>query len=374
MVTASPNPVPTPLTSSALTPLATKPDYARCLERIEAWWHQAVLDRPPVRFYRHNAQFEGGEPLDRKRWPTLEARWFDVDYQLASFEQSIAGKEFVAETFPLFWPNLGPSVYSAFYGGRLEYTEVTSWYEPVVTDLADLSPLAGDPFASRYFRKLEELTRAALARCGDRYWVGYSDFHPNLDCVAAWCGMDRLFLAMAEEPERLAAIAELSVRDFQRIFGHFDSLLKAAGQPSGTWMNIPCPGRLHIPSCDVSCMISTDYFERFSLRQMARELPGMDRAIYHVDGKGVANHLDQILAQPGIQAIQWVQGLGVDWPILQWIPLLQRILAAGKSILVDVPVEELDEFMARMPREGVFLCLGVAPEEEKSVLQRIERW
>ena len=366
----------TPLStvSGRLVPLATKPDFERCTERIEAWFHQAVIDRPPVRFYKHNAQFEDGEPLDRKRWPSLEARWFDTEYQIESFEQSIAGKVFLAETFPLFWPNLGPSVYSAFYGGRLEYTEVTSWYEPVVTDLDDLSAVGGDPFASVYFRKLEELTRAAIARCGDRYWVGYSDFHPNLDCVAAWCGMDNLFLAMTEEPERLAALSELSVRDFQRIFGHFDSILKAAGQPSGTWMNIPCRGRLHIPSCDVSCMISTDYFERFSLRNLRREMPGMDRAIYHVDGKGVANHLDQILAQPDIQAIQWVQGLGVDWPILQWIPLLKRIRAAGKSILVDVPIEELDEFMAHMPREGVFLCLGVTPEQEPEVLKRVEKW
>lgn len=357
-----------------LVPLATKPDYQRCLDRIEAWYHQAVVDRPPVRFYKHNAQFEAGEPLDRSRWPSLEARWCDVDYQLASFEQGLVDKEFVAETFPFFWPNLGPSVYSAFYGGSLEFAEVTSWYEPVATDLDDLSPVSGDPWTNRYFLKLEELTRAAIARCGDRYWVGYADFHPNLDCVAAWCGMDRLFLAMAEEPGKLAPWTELSVRDFTRIFAHFDAMLKAAGQPSGTWMNIPCRGRFHIPSCDVSSMISTADFERFSFAQLPREMTDMDRAVYHVDGKGVANHLDRILTHPGIDAIQWVQGLGGDWPILQWIPLLKRILAAGKSVLVDVPMEELDEFMARMPREGVFLCLGVPPGTERDVLRRIERW
>ena len=100
----------------------------------------------------------------------------------------------------------------------------------------------------------------------------------------------------------------------------------------------------------------------------------MDRAIYHVDGRGVAQHLDVILAQPEIQAIQWVQGLGADWPILQWILLLRRILAAGKSVLVDVPMEELDEFMNRMPREGVFLCLGVKEGEEADTLKRVQRW
>jgi hypothetical protein len=354
--------------------LTTKPDFARCVERIEAWFHQAVLDRPPVRFYKHNAQFEAGEALDRKRWSSLEKRWLDTDYQIESFEQSLVGKSFYAETFPVFSPNLGPNAYSAFYAGRLEFAEVTSWYKPVLTDLDDLSVLQNDPFASPYFKKIEELTRAALARCGNRYWVGYTDLHPSLDCVAAWRGIGGLCLDMAEEPEKLEPLMDLSVRDFHRIFDRFDTMLKTARHPSVTWMNIPCAGKFHIPSCDTSTMLSPAYFRQFSLPQLHREMKGMDRAIYHVDGKGVARHLRVILEQPGVKAIQWVQGMGDDWPILQWLPLLKSILQAGKSVLVDVPLEELDEFMKQMPREGVFLCLGVREGEEAETLKRVERW
>ncbi len=82
------------------------------MERFEAWFHQAVIDHAPVRFYKHNAQFEAGDPLDRSRWNSLEARWFDTQYQIESFEASMAGKCFPAETFPVFFPNLGPSLYS----------------------------------------------------------------------------------------------------------------------------------------------------------------------------------------------------------------------------------------------------------------------
>ncbi len=363
-----------PVLQRELAGLSTKPDYEVCIDRIEAWFHQAVLDRPPVRFYKHNAQFETGEPLDRSRWASLEDRWFDPDYQLESFERSIAGKTFPAETFPLFMPNLGPSVYSAFYAGRLEFAETTSWFEPVIANLDDLSMLQADPFASVYFKKIEQMTRAALTRCGDRYWVGYTDLHAGLDCVAAWIGADALFTAMAGEPEKLAPLLELSVRDFHRIFDWFEAMLQAQAQPSSTWIDIPCRGRFHVPSSDTSSMISTDYFNRFALPGIRREMVGMERAVFHVDGRGVARHLDVILAQPDIQAIQWVQGLGPDWPILQWVPLLKRILAAGKSVLVDVPVEELNAFIEQMPREGVFLCLGVPDGEETAVLRRIERW
>jgi hypothetical protein len=354
--------------------LESKPDFVRCMERIEAWFHQSIIDRPPVRFYKHNAQFEEGEPLDTARWASLEARWLDTEYQIESFEQSISGRVWHAETFPVFSPNLGPSVYSAFYAGQLDFAEITSWYEPVLTSLADLSVLQNDPFANRYFRKLEEQTQAALQRCGRRYWVGYTDLHPSLDCIAAWRGLDALCLDMALQPENLGPLVELSVRDFHRIFDHFDAMLRAASQPSGTWINIPCRGKLHIPSCDVATMISTGHFRQFSLPQLQTELEGMDRAIYHVDGEGVARHLDVILDQPEIQAIQWVQGLGKDWSILQWLPLLKRVLDAGKSVLVDVPTEELDEFMKRMPREGVFLCLGVQDGEEPEMLRRVEKW
>jgi hypothetical protein len=256
-------------------PLATKPDFARCLERVEAWFHQSVLDRPPVRFYKHNAQFDAGEPLDRTRWASQEERWMNVEYQIESFERTLVNKTFHAETFPVFSPNLGPSVYSAFYGGRLEFAEVTSWYEPVLTDLADLTVLQHDPFQNRYFKNLEEQTRAALARCDQRYWVGYTDLHPSLDCVAAWSGIDALCLEMAMEPASLVPLMDLSVRDFHRIFDHFDVMLKAAAQPSGTWINSPCVGKLHIPSCDVSTMISTEHFKQFSLPQLRLELQGM---------------------------------------------------------------------------------------------------
>jgi len=361
-------------TPRSITPLVTKPDFLQCIERIEAWFQQAVVDRPPVRFYKHNAQFEAGEILDRTRWASLEERWMDTEYQIESFEQSLAGKTFYAETFPVFMPNLGPNVYSAFYAGRLEFSEVTSWYEPVLPTLDDVTVLRSDPFENHYFKKIEEMTRVALSRCGGQYWVGYTDLHPSLDCVAAWRGIDDLCLDMAEEAEQLAPLMELSVCDFQRIYDHFDSMLKAASQPSGTWINIPCAGRLHIPSCDTSTMISQTHFEKYSLPQLRCEMQGMDRAIYHVDGKGVARHLDAILEQPGIQAIQWVQGMGVDWPILQWVPLLRRILEAGKSVLVDVPMEELDEFMRQLPREGVFLCLGVREGEEVDTLRRVEKW
>lgn len=50
----------------------------------------------------------------------------------------------------------------------------------------------------------------------------------------------------------------------------------------------------------------------------------MTHNIFYLDGRGVARHLDAILELPNVNAIQWVQGVGLDQPILQWIPLIAR--------------------------------------------------
>jgi len=352
-----------------------KPDAQKCLDRIDAWFCQEIIDRPPVRFYHHNIEYENAQQLDTGRWATLEDRWFDAEYQIDAFEASIAGRTFHGETFPVFWPNLGPNVYSAFYGGRLDFAEVTSWYEPVVETPEDLGALGEDFRGNRYFRKLEEMTRLALERCGGRYWVGYSDFHPSLDCVAAWRGPTALLEDMMAEPESLAPLSRLAVRDFHAIFDHFDAMAKAAGHPSITWLGIPSyPGKLHIPSCDLSSMISTPLFEEFSLPSLKHECEGMHHNIYHVDGPGVARHLDVLLAMPEIHAIQWVQGMTTDTPILQWVPLIRRVQAAGKSIVVDLQLAELEEFMSRVRPEGIFLCVDVPEGSEKDVLKKLQRW
>ncbi len=101
----------------------------------------------------------------------------------------------------------------------------------------------------------------------------------------------------------------------------------------------------------------------------------MTHNIFHMDGKGVARHLDLILELPGVQAIQWVQGVSDDQPILQWVPLIKRIQSVGKSVVVDLAKTELEDFIRAVRPEGIFLCLpSESEEEEQWLINRIERW
>ena len=101
----------------------------------------------------------------------------------------------------------------------------------------------------------------------------------------------------------------------------------------------------------------------------------MTHNVFHVDGKRVARHLDTILSVPEVHAIQWVQGVGDDQPIMQWTPLIQRLQARRVPVIVDLSQAELDDFMAAMRPEGLFLWIAANGEEEQlAIIRRLERW
>ena len=102
-------------------------------------------------------------------------------------------------------------------------------------------------------------------------------------------------------------------------------------------------------------MVSTKFFERFAKPVIARETKLFEHNIFHLDGKGVARHLDSILDIDSIGAIQWVQGAGDDKPIMQWVELIKKIQAAGKGVIVDVMPDELEQFMDAVQPKGCLL-------------------
>src|SRR5208337_1931618 len=123
-----------------------------------------MLDRPPIRFSEHNAEFATTQMLAGLTWPNLKARWFDAEFQVDFFLESLRGRTFYGETFPVCWPNLGPNVYAAFHGADLEFGEVTSWIRHCVHDWDDLERLKFRR-DNEYFQGIEKLTQVALRKC-----------------------------------------------------------------------------------------------------------------------------------------------------------------------------------------------------------------
>ncbi|AEF81468.1 hypothetical protein [Leadbettera azotonutricia] len=351
-----------------------KPDMEKSLERIYAWYAGEVLDRPPVRFSRHNAEYEIADSSGKK-WPSLKDRWFDAEYQLEKFLAGLRTKKFLAETFPVYWPNLGPNVFAASFGCPYIFGEVTAWAEPVLEELPAVNAMPALDWQCEYVTKLDQLTDMALEQSPGRFLVGYTDIHPGLDWCTALRGTEALLMDLYDDPGAVHALCGSCMKDFFSFYDHFDAKIKNQKQLSITWMNIPSYGKMHIPSCDFSAMISDEQFEEFAMPGLIKECEYMDHNIFHMDGKGVARHLDNILTLPKLQGIQWVQGMGEDLPILQWIPMIKKIQAAGKGVVVDLTLDELESFISEVPAKGIYLCIATGSvEEERAVLKRLERW
>lgn len=352
--------------------LITKKDYEQCAERIEAWFQGEIVDRVPIRFHRHNAEYE---VIKKSEHHTLKDRWFDSEYQVDDFMRSINNMRFNAETFPVFCPNLGPNVYAAFHGGDMSYEETTSWYHEIVFDYnQDLSKIKFSK-EGEYYKKILELTKVALEKCEDKFLVGYTDLHPGMDCALAWRGPNNLCMDLILDPDNAQKLFNLSTKHFLEVYDAYDNLLKAHGMPSCAWMNIPVNGRMHIPSADFSYMISPDDYIRFGLPILQDEVKTMTHNVFHVDGSGVANHIDTILSVPQVQCIQWVQGMADDYPIMQHLDFIRYVQSKNKGIIVDLAKEDLNEYMEKMSPKNNFLWIATESEEEElDIMKRVEKW
>lgn len=352
---------------------SAKPDFTECAQRIEAFFQGEVLDRVPTRFHRHNTEYDTA-PTDTTH-RSLEEEWFDAEYQADRFMAGIKNMRFNAETFPVYCPNLGPNVYAAFHGGRMEFAENTSWYIEIVKDYGtDLGKIhfSKDNF---YYRKILELMDVAIEKYSDVFPTGYTDLHPGLDCALAWRGSENLCLDLVMDPDNAQKLFDLSTEHFKEVYDEYDAILKKHGMPSCAWINLPVDGRMHIPSADFSSMISPEDFEKFGLPILKKEVKGMTHNIFHVDGKGVARHIDTILGALEVQAIQWAQGMADDYPIMQHLDFIKYVQSKGRGVIVDLDKHDLDEYMERMSPEHTLLWIATESEEEElDIIRRVTAW
>ncbi len=349
-----------------------KPDLDECVVRIHAWYEQKWIDRPPVRFYHHNKEYEQHR-IGEGSFTSAEARWMDTEFQIKRFLETLNEAAFLGETFPVFWPNLSAVAYNLFLGQVPEFDEVTAWVHPCVADLEHLPPLTVQK-GNQYFKKVEELTQRALEIAEGRFWVGYTDMYAGIDCTAGLRGAERMCMDVVDQPEALHRLIQAAFAEYPEVYRHFDRILKAHGQPSVTWMNLPSFETFNVLACDFAVNLSTEHFNAFCMPVLRQEAESFVHNVFHLDGKGVARHIDSILTLPNLKAIQWVQGYGDDTPIRQWIPLIQKIQQAGKSVIVDLKPEELDDFIRLVDRTGIMLWVDAEPRLQGDILKRVTRW
>ena len=351
-----------------------KADYEQTKQRIEAFWERELIDRPVVQFYL-TKPLEEWVPLPTSQHTTPADRWLDAEYQAELALASLSNQEFLGDSLPVAHPNLGPEVFSAFYGCTIEFGDYgTSWTSPILHDWGDADRLRFD-WNSPYLAKLHEMTDALLAAGAGRFIVGMTDWHPGGDAIAAFRDPQQLALDMIDHTEEVRALLARVEADYFRVYDMFYEKLRAAGQPITSWTRLLWDGRYYIPSNDFSCMVSKAMFDDLFLPGIVNECRFLERSIYHLDGPGALRHLDSLLAIPELNAIQWVPGAGRE-EFYRWIPVFRKVQAAGKGLQVNCRLTEIDKVIETLDPHGLYLAVGGVPSREaaEALLKKLEQW
>jgi hypothetical protein len=357
--------------------LEFKPDFEKVMERFEAWWDCQILDRPLTSLAFAKPESDR-VPYPEKSHATPRDRWMDTEYLVDCTDASVRNTVYYADSYPRAWPNLGPEVFSAFYGCEMVYTDDTAWSKPILKDLSpeSVAKLRLDR-RNFYFKKIIEMTDALLERGKGRFVVGYTDLHCGGDALAAFRDPQELLMDVLQDAGAVKALNDRITDDFLEVFDLYHDKLSAAGMPSTTWCSVTCKGKCHVPANDFSCMISNQAFEDLFIPGIIRECQHMDRCLYHLDGPNALRFLDRLLEIPEIHAIQWVPGAGHEY----WadsIEVYQRIQRKGKALqLGSIPVKDLPRLFEVLRPEGVWIChvSGISNKDEAdAALQAIARW
>jgi hypothetical protein len=351
-----------------------KPDYEQSKARIDAFWECELIDRPVVQFFLAKPA-DKCVPVPLSNHNVSADWWMDAEFQAERSFADLSNQEFLGDSMPVAFPNLGPEVFSAFYGCPLIFGDYgTSWSEPILTDWDQADNLCLD-WESPYLVKLLEMTDALLEIGKDKFITGMPDWHAGGDAIAAIRNPQTLAMDMIDYADE---VKEMLVRievDYFQIYELFYNKLRGAGQPISTWLPLVCDEKYYVPSNDFSIMISSAMFEEIFLPGLIRECQFLDRSIYHLDGPGALRHLDVILSIAELDALQFVPGAGREG-YHKWVDVYRRVQAKGKAIEVFCTFQEIDAVMETIDPHGVYLNVSGVPSREagEAMLKRLESW
>lgn len=353
---------------------AFKPDYLDSKRRIDAFWECELIDRPVVQFGVAKPP-EERVPLPVSGHATSAERWLDVEYQAELHLANLSNAEFLGDTMPVAYPNLGPEIFAAFYGCPIHFGDYgTSWTDPILHDWDHVESLQMD-WQSPYLHKLHEMTDAFLEIGKEKFITGMTDWHPGGDCIAAFRDPQNLAMDMVTHRDEVEALLSRIENDYFAVYDVFYEKLRAAGQPISTWTSLVSDEKYYVPSNDFSIMISPAMFEEIFLPGIIRECQFLTHTIYHLDGPGALRHLDALLSIPELNAVQWVPGAGNE-DFARWVSVYKRVQAAGKGIQVLCAYDELDMVMQTLDPHGMFLSVRSVPSREAGLdmLGRLTKW
>jgi len=280
------------------------------------------------------------------------------------YQKRLEAMCFYGDAWPKWWLNFGPGIMAGFIGVQVRTAPDTVWFEPSkLGEIRDLHPTYDAENA--WWKRICDLTRAAVECWGDRVSIGHTDLGGNLDILASLRTTQQLLLDLYDAPEEVGRLAQEITALWLRYYDELYAMIEPAGRGTTPWAAIWSPGRTYMLQCDFSYMISPRMFERYVMPDLAACCEELDDGFYHLDGKGEIPHLDMLLSLEQLRGIQWVPGDGQP-PAEDWLPLLKRIRDGGKLCQLGVTPEGARTIVRELGGSGFafYINLPWIPQEQ----------
>jgi hypothetical protein len=344
-----------------------KQNWDEAYERVMAWWHNEETDRPLV--FNHvpkpasERTITSFSPKDAEEAERLD---FDINTQLHNTKAFLENNLFLAESVPRAMSNfaslLGMLCVQA--GGTIHYAPdtLTAWleqeedlYERPLPDVTrPCPPLA---FVLETIRRNHEAF-------GYDVVLGANPMLDPLTTLSMMRGTDNFCLDLLDRPDEVKRWTKRLGEFYRQAVEGYRTARTAVGRREDyNWSGAWAPGDMDAIQCDVSSMLSPEMFREFALPEAEKEAAFFDYTIWHLDGTAEFNHIDDICGIKNLHAIQYIDEKGRD--PLEFIPIWERILRYGKSIVFTCRAEHAAALTKRLGHRGIaFYFLGIDAETD----------
>jgi 5-methyltetrahydrofolate--homocysteine methyltransferase len=218
-----------------------------------------------------------------------------------------------------------------------------------------------------------KLAAGIIREHGLECFMGLPDLNGPTEVLSGLRNPEKMCMDLIMAPEKVLTAARQVQDAWYTAWEECSAIASPFGTCSsfmGIWSDIPATDL----QSDFSSLISPEMFNEFIypfVREQAERIP---RTVFHLDGPDMIRHLDTLLGDENINAIQWVYGAG-GGKATDWIDLMRRIQDGGKALFVYCEEDEVLPLADALDARGLMMVVrnGSSEKSARELLSRLGR-
>ena len=300
-------------------------------EKFNAWWSNSNTGRPLV-------NITGIKDASKNTYKTFDSpkdMYCNWEKKVYNYKEFIKNTEFFMEAFPHLTLDLGAGSLALYLGSEPIFSYDTVWFKELATkSMTDLPKFKYNP--DNYWLNFHtNMLKKAVEESERLFCIAMPDIIENIDILSALRGTQNTCFDIYDNPELVKEkITELDSIYF-KYFDDFYNIIKLDDNSSVyTAYDIWGPGKTAKIQCDFCAMMSPLQFKEFIIPSLEYQCNNLDNAMFHLDGKEAAVHLEALMEIKNLKALQWTPSNGIpDCFDDCWIePIYDKVYNANKAL------------------------------------------